>query len=191
MGGSISSPQIFATQHEQQHVPKVRLLVIWFGANDAAVPPKQQHVPLERYKANLSKLIWMVSSPESPRYSADTRVILLTPPPVNTIQWSVRQASKDPPQQLDRDFEVTRTYAEAAKEVGRQEGVAVVDVWTKFWEGAGRVEANLKKYLTDGLHLNQEGYAVGRSYWFHPQHRADGGADRVRRTYEDCCGEAP
>ncbi|KAM5542561.1 hypothetical protein V8D89_003522 [Ganoderma adspersum] len=152
--------QIFATQHEQQHAPKVRLLVIWFGANDAAVPPKDQHVPLARYKANLAKLIWMVSSPESPRYSPATRVVLLTPPPVNTLQWSVRQASRDPPAALDRDFEVTRTYAEAAKEVGQSEGVPVVDVWTKFWEGAGRVEAELKKYLTDGLHLNEEGYAV-------------------------------
>ena len=156
--------QIFATQHEQQHVPKVRLLVIWFGANDAAVPPKEQHVPLPRYKANLAKLIWMVSSPESPRYSPDTRVVLMTPPPVNTLQWSVRQASKDPPQNLDRDFEVTRTYAEAAKEVAEGEGVAIVDVWTRFWEGAGKVEAELKKYLTDGLHLNGEGYAVRRPF---------------------------
>ncbi|KAJ3012366.1 hypothetical protein NUW54_g1898 [Trametes sanguinea] len=37
--------QCFATQHEQQYVPKVRILVIWFGANDAAPPPKDQHVP--------------------------------------------------------------------------------------------------------------------------------------------------
>ena len=54
---SLCALQIFATQHEQQHAPKVRLLVIWFGANDAAVPPKEQHVPLARYKANLAKLI--------------------------------------------------------------------------------------------------------------------------------------
>ncbi len=81
----------------------MRLLVIWFGANDAAVPPKDQHVPLARYKANLAKLIWMVAAPESPRYSPDTRVILMTPPPVNTLQWGVRQAIRDPPQALDRD----------------------------------------------------------------------------------------
>lgn len=193
---SLCALQIFATQHEQQHAPKVRLLVIWFGANDAAVPPKEQHVPLARYKANLAKLIWMVSSPESPRYSPATRVVLLTPPPVNTLQWSVRQASKDPPQGLDRDFEVTRTYAEAAKEVGEAEGVPVVDVWTRFWEGAGRVEAELKKYLTDGLHLIEEGYAVGglRSsracacVW---EWDADENVGRLRGAHEDHCGEIP
>ena len=36
---------------------------------------EEQHVPLARYKANLAKLVWMVSSPESPRYSPATRVV--------------------------------------------------------------------------------------------------------------------
>ncbi|KAI0747659.1 SGNH hydrolase [Daedaleopsis nitida] len=152
--------QCFATQHEQQHVPKVRLLVIWFGANDAALPVRDQHVPLDRFKANLSKLIWHVSSPESPRYSPETRVVIMTPPPVNADQWAARQASKDPPGPRDREFEVTRTYAEAAKEVAAKEGVALVDVWTKIYDAAGRVEKELSRFLTDGLHLNEAGYSI-------------------------------
>ncbi len=138
----------------------MRLLVIWFGANDAALPVRDQHVPLDRYKANLSKLIWHVSSPESPRYSPDTRVVILTPPPVNADQWAARQAAKDPPGQRDREFEVTKTYAEAARQVAAKEGVALVDVWTKVWEAAGKVEKELNRFLTDGLHLNEAGYAV-------------------------------
>ena len=114
--------------------------MIWFGANDAALPVRDQHVPLDRYKANLSKLIWMVRSPDSPRYSPDTRIILMTPPPCNTEQWGERQASQTPPRPNDRDFAVTRTYADAAREVGAKEGVAVADTWTKIFEAAGKEE---------------------------------------------------
>lgn len=135
--------------------------MIWLGANDAALPVRDQHVPLERFKANLSKFVWHVSSPESPRYSPDTRVIFMTPPPVNADQWAARQAAKDPPGPRDREFEVTKTYAEAVKEVGAKEGVAVVDLWTTIYDAAGRVEKELSKFLTDGLHLNEAGYAVG------------------------------
>ncbi|CDO74873.1 hypothetical protein BN946_scf185004.g23 [Trametes cinnabarina] len=150
----------FATQHEQQHVPKVRLLVIWFGANDAAPPPKDQHVPLDRFRANLRKLLWMVRSPESPRYSPDTRIVLMTPPPVNTAQRERAQRAKSPLKELDRDFEMTRRYAEAVGEVGQQESVPVVDLWGKLYDAAGRKEESLEEFLTDGLHLNEKGYAV-------------------------------
>ncbi|KAI0373334.1 SGNH hydrolase [Pilatotrama ljubarskyi] len=152
--------QCFATKSEQPHVPKVRLLVIWFGANDAAPPPKPQHVPLERFRANLRKLLWTVRSPESPRHSPDTRVVLMTPPPVNTAQRERAQRAKSPPKELDREFETTRRYAEAVGEVGREEGVPVVDLWGRLFAEAGRREEGLEEFLTDGLHLNEKGYAI-------------------------------
>ncbi|KAI0781316.1 SGNH hydrolase [Trametes elegans] len=154
--------QIFATQHQQQHVPPVRLLTIWFGANDAALPPSAQHVPLERYKANLSKLIRALRSPESPHYSPDTRILLLTPPPVDAARWAECLAGFNgtdvqPP---DRSLEATRQYAEGAREVGVQEGVAIVDVWTKVWDAAGRNEKKLGPFFSDGLHLSSKGYTI-------------------------------
>ncbi|KAI8998989.1 SGNH hydrolase [Trametes punicea] len=152
--------QCFATKQEQQHVPKVRLLVIWFGANDAAPPPKPQHVPLDRFCANLRRLLWMVHSPESAHYSPETRVVLMTPPPVNTMQRERAQRAKSPPKELDREFETTRRYAEAVGDVGRQERVPVVDVWRNLYEAAGMKEERLEDYLTDGLHLNEKGYAI-------------------------------
>ena len=164
--------QCFATQHEQQHLPKVRLLVIWFGANDSCLPMREQHVPLPQYKANLRKMIWMVRSPESPRYSPDTRVILINSPPLNAEQWAARQGARDPPRPMERDSAVTKTYAEAAVEVGAQEGVAVVDAWTALYEAAGKEEKALRKFLTDGLHLNEAGYAVRSEVW-----RGEGSAD--------------
>lgn len=153
-------PQVFATQHEQQHVPTVRLLTIWFGANDACLVPSPQHVPLSKFTSNIAQLVHTVTSPTSARYSPKTRIILITPPPVNTFQRGADLASREPPLKLDRDFDVTRQYAEAVKEVATREGVAVVDCWTLLWEAAGKDERALSAYLYDGLHLNGAGYGV-------------------------------
>lgn len=144
--------QVLAKQHEQHHVPKVKLLTIWFGANDAAPAPFQQHVPIDRYKANLSHLVRMVKSPTSAYYSPETRIILITPPPVNTKQWN----RPDNP----RIFETTKSYAEAVKEVGEKENVSVADIWTSIFDSAGRSEEGCAKYLYDGLHVNSDGYNV-------------------------------
>ncbi|KAH7922810.1 SGNH hydrolase [Leucogyrophana mollusca] len=140
--------QIFAKEHEQHHVPKVRLLTIWYGANDASPAPSPQHVPRDRYKTNLSHLIHMVTSPASAWYSPDTRIILITPPPVNTYQWD------------GRVFDATKSYAEAVKEVGLKENIPVADVWTEIWEAAGKDEKSCERFLSDGLHLNAAGYEI-------------------------------
>jgi isoamyl acetate esterase len=152
--------QCFAKQHEQHHVPKVRLLAIWFGTNDAAILPSAQHVPLPRFIVNMKGLVHMITQPTSPHYSPNTRIALITPPPVNTYQRGALLAQRDPPINLDRDFEVTRQYAIAVKDVGIDEGVAVVDVWTKIWDAAGQEERELERFLWDGIHLNAEGYQV-------------------------------
>ncbi|PSS22646.1 hypothetical protein PHLCEN_2v3012 [Hermanssonia centrifuga] len=141
--------QCLTKRDQRQNAPKVRLLTIWFGANDACLPGFRQHVPLDLFSENLTKLIHMVSSAKSEYYSPETRVILLTPPPVNTNQRG-----------NDRDFETTSKYADAVREVGKKENVPIVDVWTLLWEGCGKVEGNLTKYLTDGLHVNAEAYEV-------------------------------
>lgn len=131
----------------------MQLLVIWFGANDAAPPPSPQHVPRDRYKANLLHLVNMVKSPASAHYSPDTRVIFITPPPVNTHQWTARI------------FEETKLYAEAVKEVAAEVDVPVADVWTEIWEAAGRDERACAQFLSDGLHLNAAGYQVRLKSW--------------------------
>ncbi|KAG2157410.1 SGNH hydrolase-type esterase domain-containing protein [Suillus clintonianus] len=144
--------QIFAKQHEQHYAPKIKLLTIWYGANDAGPAPNTRYVPRDRYKANLSHLIQMVKSPTSAYYSPETRIILITPPPVNTKQWSKPESP--------RVFETTRSYAAAVKEVGEQENVPVADIWTQMFDGAGRREEGCEIYLTDGLHLNSDGYNI-------------------------------
>lgn len=157
----------------------MQLLTIWFGANDAALLPSSQHVPRDRYMANLIHLVNMVKCPTSAYYSPDTRIILITPPPVNTYQWTVA-----------RGFAQTKSYAEAAKEVGVQVGVPVADVWTEIWEAAGRDERALEQFLYDGLHLNAAGYEVrsSRTRASYPE-RLNRVADHLQLDHEDYRGE--
>ena len=155
--------QVFATKDQRVHVPKVRLLTIWFGANDACIKPSPQHVPLPKFTANLKHLISLVTSPTSPYYSPDTKILLITPPPVNTLQRGADLRSRDPPKELDREFKVTEAYAQAVRDVGREVGVPVVDVFQAIWSAAGQKEEELAKFLGDGLHLNGAGYEVRTS----------------------------
>jgi lysophospholipase L1-like esterase len=103
----------------------------------------------------------MISHTRGSNHTSDTRILLISPPPVYTFDRRAELASRDPPAELDRDFEVTKRYAEAVGNVAKEEGVAFVDVWTKIWEAAGKQEIGLKGFLRDGLHLNAAGYDVG------------------------------
>ncbi|KAH9857702.1 SGNH hydrolase [Lenzites betulinus] len=152
--------QCLAPSALHAHLPAVRLLVIWFGANDAAPLPKAQYVPLARFRANLAAMVGTVRARESPRFDARTRVLLMTPPPVSTPLRARAQKAKEPPRELDREFGTTQAYAEAVGEVGRELGVPVVDLWGRLYEEAGRDEVGMERFLTDGLHLNEEGYAI-------------------------------
>ncbi|KAJ7046617.1 GDSL Lipase/Acylhydrolase [Mycena alexandri] len=152
--------QCLPTQHDQQHVPKIKILVVWFGANDACLKPSPQQVPLPKFTDNLKRIVHLVHSAESPYYSPSTKIILVTPPPVNTHQRLADLASRDPPLALDRNFEVTKEYAEAVTAVAVASNVAVVDVWTAIWKAAGEREEALPKYLSDGLHLLPDGYTI-------------------------------
>lgn len=152
--------QYFAKQHEQKHAPKICLLTIWFGANDACIKPSPQHLPLEKYTANLRHLVDMVRSSNSAWYSPDTAIILITPPPVNTHQRSADLRARDPPKELDRLFDTTKSYADAVLTLGAELSVPVVDIWKGLWDAVGHDEAALSTYLRDGLHLNAAGYSI-------------------------------
>lgn len=102
----------------------------------------------------------MVRSPSSEYYSPKTRILLVSPPPVNTYQRCADLASRNPPRECDRKFEFTKLYAEAVVKTAQEEEVAVADVWSAIWEAAGKDERALSAYLSDGLHLNAKGHEV-------------------------------
>ncbi|KAG8954695.1 hypothetical protein FRC04_011128 [Tulasnella sp. 424] len=106
-------------------------------------------------------MVSMVQSPDSQYYSPETRIILITPPPFNEAVRAARLAARDPPIALDRKSGVTRKYADAVIELGKELNVPALDVYTPIWEATDNGDPKkLEKYLYDGLHPSKEGYAV-------------------------------
>ncbi|KAG0166516.1 hypothetical protein DFQ28_007190 [Apophysomyces sp. BC1034] len=151
--------QLLPTRQEQaQQAASVRLITIFFGANDAALPISFQHVPLDRFKKNLNMLLDLVLSPDSRFYNPKARVMLITPPPLNEPQWQRR--CEENGEALNRTAESARVYADAVREVGRDCEVVVVDLWTKIMDRCELERRDLSDFLFDGLHLNGNGNQV-------------------------------
>jgi len=148
--------ELFATKEAQRSLPTVRLLTIWWGANDSVLPGEAQHVGIAKFAENLHTTISMVTSPTSPYYSPHTRIILITPPPVNPNQWP--EGPEDP---LNvRNNLNTEAYVRRVVDVAKETEVEVVDAWGLFWEKADGNEERLAPYLSDGLHLTAAGNEV-------------------------------
>lgn len=96
-------------------------------------------------------MVRAIRVPESQWYSPETRLLLITPPPVHIPSMKENI-------QLARTFDVTKAYAEEVKKVGEAENVPVVDVWSRIWEAAGKNKEVMKGFFTDGLHLGKSGY---------------------------------
>ncbi|KAL3699823.1 hypothetical protein R1sor_017845 [Riccia sorocarpa] len=134
------------------------LVVVFFGANDAAVPVKSgrgQHVPIEEFKENLKKIVIYLKN-----LTPTTRVILTTAPPIDEKvreRIGVMNFGKRAIGILDRTNENARKYAAACKEAAAETGVGVVDLWTSIQEFSPcwGIEC-----LTDGMHLSVSGSKV-------------------------------
>ncbi|KAI8984074.1 SGNH hydrolase [Mycotypha africana] len=156
--------QLLPTVKEQKsEACSIQLMTIFFGANDAALPFSPQHVPLARFKANLREMVDIIINPASRFYNPNMRLILITPPPINEDQWKKR--CEDQGDRLNRTNVAAREYAECVKDVGRECGVPVADIWTRIMDKAhekqqviGGSHPGLANYLLDGLHLNASGY---------------------------------
>ncbi|OXG10085.1 GDSL Lipase/Acylhydrolase family protein [Cryptococcus neoformans Ze90-1] len=162
--------QVFATKkdREQGGIQQVKLITIWLGANDACLPSSPQHVPLDKYKSNVKHIVNLIRDPSSPYHSPETKIVLISPPPIIEAAWIESRLEKwksfgceGPEPEQNRDAKVTKQYAEGCKEVGTELGVPVVDFWTAIVEAAGgEKDEQLAPYFYDGLHLTSEGYAV-------------------------------
>ncbi|BGP53680.1 isoamyl acetate-hydrolyzing esterase [Rhodotorula sphaerocarpa] len=144
---------------KDERLPEVALFCVWYGANDAAVPPSPQSLTIEQFKANLNTILDLLRRPDSPYYSPRTQLLLITPPPVDANTRNADLANRHPPRQPDRDSERTRRFAEAVKEVALASKLPVLDAWGLIDQAAAR-DGGLDKYLNDGLHLTADGYQV-------------------------------
>jgi lysophospholipase L1-like esterase len=130
----------------------VQLMTIWFGANDAVHEGLPQYVPLPKFKANLRTLVDNVRNQDSKWYSPNTRLVLVSCPPIIEEERQLGQlarwrefGSKGEPPKLDRDAENTKAYAMAVVEVGRELDVPTVDLWHAVVDAAGGDEPDKLK----------------------------------------------
>jgi isoamyl acetate esterase len=152
---------VFAKKEEQRHVPGVRLVTIWFGANDACLPGSPQHVPLPRFTANIEHYLTSLTSPSSEWYIPSANIILITPPPlVESMREQVMLAYPPDQRFKGREIDVSRAYQREVLRIGQEwkvkgknQGagswnVGVVDLWKALVDKAGGEGDLLIPYFT-------------------------------------------
>eukprot|EP00903_Cladosiphon_okamuranus_P008868 g8490.t1 len=125
----------------------VKLVTVFLGANDCVLPENAQHVPLEEYKANLRQMVAHIRA-----VHPDARVMFITPPPIHERKWMEHRVLKA--REMDRQQEVTMSYATACAEVGEDIGVKVVNAYQLMGSGD---QALADGYLHDGVHFTAAG----------------------------------
>ncbi|CZR40075.1 uncharacterized protein FPRO_04974 [Fusarium proliferatum ET1] len=167
-------PEIFPERTASS--PKMDYLVLLFGANDAVLPGAitKQHVPIDRYKENLTKII------NHPRIAAHKpQILLVTPPPLDEIKTTPRSIESGH-QGAVRKSAISAAYSKVAREVARENpGVILVDLWKAQMDKAISLtpddytpggpwlgdpengkQGGLDTLLHDGLHMSGSGYQV-------------------------------
>lgn len=133
------------------------LVVVFFGANDAAFPMpsgRGQHVPLPEFEDNLCRIAKHLQG-----VSEKTRVILTTAPPIYEaarLEAGRKDHGEIGGMYLDRTNERAGMYAAACRSAAKRVGAGNIDLWTSiqrqpYWQTA---------CLTDGMHLSAQGSAV-------------------------------
>ncbi|TXT07885.1 uncharacterized protein COLE_04809 [Cutaneotrichosporon oleaginosum] len=139
------------------------------GANDSVLPDAEQavaqHVPLDEYEANLRFFLEGLTSPASPYAVAHARglnIVLVTPPPlcVPLMGGGAFAREREPATTKAYADVVLRLGEEYAGKAGENWRIGTVDMWGATLKAAGGEGEELAKYLSDGLHLTSEGYAV-------------------------------
>jgi lysophospholipase L1-like esterase len=166
--------QVFPKPSEQS--PKLKYLFILLGANDAVLPlpTTSQHVPIDRYKDNLTKII------NHPHILAHKpKILLVTPPPVDEIKIAKLDLAGGHTEATRRSA-VSAAYADKVREVVRENpGAVLVDLWQAIMDKAISMapsdyqsggpwlgtpengkQGGLDALLPDGLHMSGAAYRV-------------------------------
>jgi len=151
-------PQIFT----DNAFPSVKFITLWFGANDASLVHlnKRQHIPLDKYEANLHTIIsHLLNLKTNATSTGHPYIILFTPPPVEEATWlkTVNERYNGKDTEANRSNMQTKLYAECAVKVAKKVAEShancfSIDIWTEM-----QANPNWKEYLNDGLHLSKKG----------------------------------
>jgi hypothetical protein len=121
-------------------------VLIHQGANDSRLPDTpggpQQNVPLDLFTSNLHAILSHPHLTGRP----DLRIVLITPPPVDERMLRAADSGNIPGYDgLRRTAETTARYVEAVRQVGKERGVQVCDVWSAMMREAGWEEGSTEK----------------------------------------------
>mmetsp|Transcript_16470 Transcript_16470/g.32197 ORF Transcript_16470/g.32197 Transcript_16470/m.32197 type:complete len:266 (+) Transcript_16470:29-826(+) len=132
------------------------LATIFFGANDACDPKvhPRQHVPVDRFKANLKKIVQHIQG-TSKKGAPEPKIVVIAPPPVDVprrLEFQKEKYGDKATGVAARSLELAKTYAEACVSVGSEMKIPVLNVCKLMID-----KGDWKGYLNDGLHLSAEG----------------------------------
>ncbi|MCL7039837.1 hypothetical protein MKW94_009649 [Papaver nudicaule] len=128
------------------------LVIVYFGGNDSAAPHPTRlgpHVPLSEYIENMRQIAIHLKS-----LSDKTRVIFLSPPPMNDETF--RESKSCLLSEQVRTNEDCRIYSEACINLCKEMGLKFVDLWTAIQ----KMDDWRNTSFTDGVHLSSEGSKV-------------------------------
>jgi lysophospholipase L1-like esterase len=155
-------PSFFPAVAPSRTVPRIAAMTVHFGANDSCSAGEPQHCDLNIFKANVRRILhW-----DGVRLHK-TKVLLVTPSPVEEYRL---------PHDGKGRAERVAKYAQAIREIGKEESVPVVDLWTAMMRTTGWKDGDADAVLSgslnitpsvelgrlfyDGLHLTQDGYDI-------------------------------
>ena len=134
------------------------LVLIFFGANDAAIKEHDahHHVSVERFQENLKTLIDRVRT-KYPHCQEDTNILLITPPPVQhqqRLQFQKQKYGDKATGVLERTLENTGRYAVAVQSVAKDNNLPCLNLYLDMQQ-----EPNWDRFFHDGLHFSADGHA--------------------------------
>ncbi|KAL3820364.1 hypothetical protein ACJIZ3_006269 [Penstemon smallii] len=117
-------------------------VTVFFGANDACLPDRCsgfQHVPLEEYKHNLKAIVAFLK-----KQWPSTRIILITPPPIDEAGRLLHPYVENPSEQPERTNEAASKYSKECIAAAAECDVSSIDLWTKMQQFPGWKNAYLR-----------------------------------------------
>ncbi len=122
-------------------------VTVCFGANDSALPFSNQHVPLERFKANMEIICRRLQDKW-----LNLVIVVIAPPPVDDAKWTQHCKNNYNSDVPNRNAETSQLYRDACAAVATERNALFVDLWD------GRLAKD--NCSSDGLHLTPEGNLV-------------------------------
>ena len=110
-------------------------------------------MPVEEYTSNIKNMVELIRAAHNDDASTQVPpIVLITPPPIFSPKWEefCKKYGRD---KSDRTNEASRQYGLAMQSVGKELKCETLDTWTLLGGDAQGYE----RYLTDGLHLSEEG----------------------------------